>query len=529
MIMDCFFHLLPLPNKLRVHFHEFMVDVNHRLHQLKNSSAPLQADDPLLRVAKDLRAKAAVLCLDEFQVTHIADAMILKRLFENLFALGMVVVSTSNRPPCELYLGGLNRSRFLPFIDFLKEHVQVLHLETNQDFRLAKSFSFECRAFWVPPRPPATVRRHAVALASAQGCAPMTSVCIEAAPGRKLQLPAIWFGPPKPAAPESFSSSPPPPSSSSSPPPPSSLCSSGSSQLGLACFSFADLCHKPLGAEDYLSICRFVHTILLSDVPPLEDMENMPNSVRRFINLIDILYEQKVRVVFDASLPAFRLFGSPAKALELAQLYEQLWNEFERLDDAIQRLHELSGAPTRRLSQAQFCAAAAKLLKIGKGRAKALFEALNPRGSDAPEASSLHLDDIRETLVAHAKNFNIPAPTAGDEFLFSGRAGQAALPRGADAVAAADAGGAAADADAGGAAADAGGEVFRSPGGTAFADNNFAFDRTVSRIREMISAAYLHEHQKQHGLRDLHLLSCQSFLPTKEEEDLQAVPDHHIE
>ncbi|KAL8446622.1 hypothetical protein Emag_004682 [Eimeria magna] len=244
MILDAFFDCLSLKRKLRVHFHQFMLDVQQELHRIKMELPDVE--DPLFEVARKISKKAQVLCFDEFQVVHITDAMIMKRLFEGLFSLGAIVVATSNRAPQELYLGGLNRERFLPFIPLLERCCKVYHIDTKKDYSL----------FYAPPRQEKIIFEE---LEKAAG-GPLEPGEIQVAMGRTLKGPLM--------------------------------------QGGFAAFTFAELCGANVGPSDYLALASRFHTVSLRNIPDLHQMDQHPNEIRRFISLIDVLYERYLLVLF---------------------------------------------------------------------------------------------------------------------------------------------------------------------------------------------------------------------------------------
>jgi cell division protein ZapE len=253
MLMDEFFAVAVPERKRRAHFHEFMADVHERVHLARQSS---KNGDPIAAVAAEIAAETQLLCLDEFMVTDITDAMILSRLFGRLFENGLVLVATSNSPPEELYKDGLNRALFLPFIELLKRRAEIVHLVAATDYRLEKLG--EAPVYVTPLGPAAdaaldriwhrltgTDRGHPVKLAMK---------------GRSIAVPQA--------------------------------------EMGVARFSFADLCEKPLGASDFLKIARTFHTVLVDHVPVLKDGER--NAARRLISLIDTFYDNRVKLVVSA-------------------------------------------------------------------------------------------------------------------------------------------------------------------------------------------------------------------------------------
>jgi len=261
MLMDMFFELLPVRRKRRVHFNDFMADVQDRIqkHRAARKNGDVKEDDPIPPVARALAEQAWVLCFDEFSVTDIADAMILSRLFSALFANGVVLVATSNVAPDDLYRDGLNRQLFLPFVGILGRHAEVLALDADKDYRLEK---LSRMPVYVTP---------ADAVADAvldQAWEAMTHgrPTVETAltvKGRQVLVPRA----------------------------------AGDA----ARFSFADLCEKPLGARDYLAIARRFSTLFIDHVPVLG--EGKRNEAKRFILLIDTLYDHHVRLVVSAEAP----------------------------------------------------------------------------------------------------------------------------------------------------------------------------------------------------------------------------------
>jgi cell division protein ZapE len=258
MLMDLFFEAAPVARKRRVHFHAFMADVHARIHAWRQELklGKVKGEDPIAPVAEALARKAALLCFDEFAVTDIADAMILGRLFTALFAHGVVVVATSNVVPDRLYENGLNRALFVPFIQHLQSRVDVVELRSRTDFRLEK-LSGE-PVYHVPADERATQ-----------------------ALGRMFQrLTGVPKG--RPAAVEVLGRQVVVPERAG----------------GVARFRFADLCEQPLGASDYLELAREFHTLVVDGIPVMGAEKR--NEAKRFINLIDALYDQHVKLIASA-------------------------------------------------------------------------------------------------------------------------------------------------------------------------------------------------------------------------------------
>lgn len=265
MLMDMFFDALPIERKRRAHFHAFMADVHERIyrHRQKLKNGETKQADPIPPVASELFGEARLLCFDEFSVTDIADAMILARLFGELFAKGCVLVATSNVEPSELYRDGLNRGLFLPFIDLLKANTEIVSLDTDTDYRLKKT---DAHPVWLAPIGPETEAAMDRAWYVETGGAPVVSTEI-GRKGRRIPVPAA----------------------------------AGHS----ARFAFADLCAQPLGAADYLAILSQYRTIFLDHVPHLGP--HLRNETKRFIILVDALYDQGARLFASASAEPQRL------------------------------------------------------------------------------------------------------------------------------------------------------------------------------------------------------------------------------
>jgi cell division protein ZapE len=266
MLMDLFFEALPVRRKRRVHFHAFMADAHERIHEWRSrlKRGEVTGDDPIGPVAEALAEEAWVLCFDEFTVTDIADAMILGRLFTALFARGVVVVATSNVEPDRLYEGGLNRTLFLPFIALLKERMSEVRLDARTDFRLEKLAGSP--VFHTP----ADERSHEAlthAFRSLTGRLRGERLTLTVK-GHPVEIPQAAGG--------------------------------------VARFGFEDLCSKPLGAGDYLMIAEEFHTVILEDIPRMTIERR--NEAKRFIMLIDALYDSHVKLLASAEAEAPDLY-----------------------------------------------------------------------------------------------------------------------------------------------------------------------------------------------------------------------------
>ena len=259
MLMDMFFALAPLERKRRAHFHEFMADVHGRIHayRQKLKSGEVKEPDPVPPVAEALYREAQLLCFDEFTVTDIADAMILSRLFSALFERGCILVATSNVAPDDLYRDGLNRGLFLPFLDILKAHVDVATLDSPTDYRMEKLDSL---AVYHTPLSAEADREMDDTWAALTRGRPVAQRDLPMK-GRSIHVPRAAGR--------------------------------------VARFSFADLCEQPLGASDFLTIAEHYDVVMIDHVPLLGPERR--NATKRFIILVDALYDHGVRLVISAA------------------------------------------------------------------------------------------------------------------------------------------------------------------------------------------------------------------------------------
>ena len=278
MLMDMFFDLAPVGKKRRVHFHAFMQETHARIHTYRQQNP--KSGDPMPDIAKALAKEVQLLCFDEFQVKDIADASILGRLFGLLLDAGIIMVATSNRHPDDLYQGGLNRQRFLPFIALLKNRLAIHELGSETDYRLAR---LQARPVWFTPCGP-TARQaldeRFLSLTEGVRAAPID---IELK-GRSLPV--------RRAA------------------------------GGVARMDFAELCIAARGAADYLALASHFHTLVLDNVPKLEPQKK--NEAVRFVTLIDALYEAKVKLIASADGEPQSLYPSGDEAFEFERTVSRL-------------------------------------------------------------------------------------------------------------------------------------------------------------------------------------------------------------
>jgi cell division protein ZapE len=282
MLMDLAFEQIDVHPKRRAHFHEFMLETHHRLREARRS----EEGDPIEPVAEQIANEAKLLCFDEMQVTNPADAMILSRLFGKLLEQGVKVVTTSNRPPRDLYPGGLNRELFLPFIDLMERRMLVIKVNGPTDYRLDRLEGVE--VWHVPNGPEATA-----ALSRAffqltdypvEDRARVPFEQLDVGGGRSIYVPK--------------------------------------SLKGVAVFSFKRLCGEPRGAADYLAIARRFHTVIIVGIPVMGP--EMRNEAARFVTLIDALYEHRVKLLAAADAEPSGLYPAGDGTFEFQRTVSRL-------------------------------------------------------------------------------------------------------------------------------------------------------------------------------------------------------------
>jgi cell division protein ZapE len=290
MLMDLFFAGVPLADKRRVHFHAFMLEVHDRLEQARRSRAPA----PILEVAAAIADATTLFCFDEFEVTDIADAMILERLFTALFAAGVVVVATSNRPPEALYENGLQRDRFLPFIALLAQKLEPFELFGGRDYRLARLNGKR-------------VYHHPLGLAAHDALARAFAELTDGAAGERRSIPVKGR-----------------------------LIEIPRAARGAAWFGFADLCERPLGAADYLAIAEHFPAVIVEGIPRLAAAQR--DAARRFNILVDTLYEKKALLIASAAVPPEDIYPAGDGSFEFRRAVSRL-NEMQSADYIEARAH----------------------------------------------------------------------------------------------------------------------------------------------------------------------------------------------
>lgn len=259
MLMDLFFDIAVTKKKRRVHFHEFMADVHERVHRVRAAirDGKMNGDDPIPPVASEISGETRLLCFDEFAVTDIADAMILGRLFTKLFERGVIVVATSNVDPDDLYRDGLNRGHFLGFVELLKTRVNVVCLDARTDYRMEKLAG---APLYLAP----------LGSETDAGIDDLWRKLTHGLPAHaeELEVKGRHIPVPKTAA-------------------------------GVARFTFAELCEKPLGASDYQRLALSYHTFIVENVPVMDLPQR--NAAKRFINLIDTFYNNRNKLIVSAA------------------------------------------------------------------------------------------------------------------------------------------------------------------------------------------------------------------------------------
>jgi cell division protein ZapE len=277
MLTDMFFDTAPVARKRRVHFHSFMLEIQKRLTALRQKD---KQDDPLIRVAAEIADESWLLCFDEFHVVNIADAMILGRLFQAFFDHGVVIVATSNVAPQDLYKGGLQRERFLPFIDLIQQKLDVLDIGAGRDFRLDR---LKGDPVWHTP-----LGSEATAMLD-KAFATLTDDATPHAEEIELQGRTLIVE---------------------------------RTARGIARFIFDELCNRPRGAADFLAIASRFHTVMIDDIPQLQAAER--DAAKRFVVLVDSLYEHKVNLFASAAAEPGDLYTQGDTAFEFERTVSRL-------------------------------------------------------------------------------------------------------------------------------------------------------------------------------------------------------------
>lgn len=276
MMMDLFFATLQANSKKRIHFHDFMINAQARIeaHRKAFGAGKTKQEDPMPPVATELAKQAAILCFDEFAVNDIADAMILGRLFSGLYDAGSIIIATSNVAPDDLYKDGLNRQLFMPFVALLKENCDIFELDGDTDYRLEKisdkntGTNTTRQVYFAPLGEKNASRMNEAWQETIQGdVVKKTTLKIK---GRKIDI--------------------------------------EKTTANAAWFSFSQLCEAPLGSEDYLAIARKFSIVFIENVPLMGLDQRSP--AKRFINLIDTLYDQKIRLVMSAAASPHALYAA---------------------------------------------------------------------------------------------------------------------------------------------------------------------------------------------------------------------------
>ena len=277
MLMNLFYETSPIEDKKRVYFHQFMLDVHHFIHQTQ----ALHQDNALSLLAQNLRDEAQLLCFDEFHISNIADAVLLERLFQQLFKLGVIIVMTSNRHPNDLYQGGIQQEQVLSFAVLLQNQMQIIELNTDTDYRLRNTANKKNNYYFpLDEHAKHFIQHNYNQLTNHAKKYPAVLQLL----GRELNLSAI--------------------------------------HNDVALLSFHELCEQPLGSADYLELAQRFNAILITDIPKLTAEKR--NEAKRFIMLIDALYEHKVQLFCTAEVEANALYTEGDGAFEFKRTVSRL-------------------------------------------------------------------------------------------------------------------------------------------------------------------------------------------------------------
>lgn len=282
MLMDMFFQTVPAEKKRRVHFHAFMQEVHSRIHQIRRDRKHTKGGaDPVMVLAREISEATSLLCFDELQATDVADATLLYRLFSGLFEAGVVVVSTSNHPPASLYTGGVQRERFNKFIHLIEERMRVMPVSGPHDYRQTQMQAMQQTYYF-----PLGVKADAfISGAIARLCA-NTQPHRESIAVHGRVLPFDLY------------------------------------DNSVGRFTFGDLCEGALGAADYLALAARLDTVILTGIPALPPEKR--NEAKRFVTLIDALYEHRVKLLCTAAVPPEKIYGEGDGAFEFGRTVSRL-------------------------------------------------------------------------------------------------------------------------------------------------------------------------------------------------------------
>lgn len=281
LLMDLFFEAAPLTAKRRIHFHEFMDEVHAAIAAFRKAQEGRNGDaDPVAAAVRAVIGETRLLCLDEFQVQDITNAMLLGRLFGQLFQRGVTIVATSNTPPDELYAGGLNRQLVLPFIAELKRNVEVVRLDGPTDYRRLKFHGEHVFVFGMGERAKAAMDRLWLRITGGVEGEPAAISSL----GRTIEIPLA--------------------------------------AMGAARFSFAGLCEAPLGARDYLRLAHAYDTLMIDGVPQFSRANS--DAARRFILLVDTLYDRGIRLAASFAVPLDELGQDDRTAADFGRTVSRL-------------------------------------------------------------------------------------------------------------------------------------------------------------------------------------------------------------
>ncbi len=279
MLMNLFFDNVPINRKRRVHFHAFMQEAHRRLHELRSQTN--YEGDPVATFAREIAANTRLLCFDELQATDVVDASVIQRIFTGLFEQDVVIVSTSNHPPASLYTGGVQRERFAKLIALIDEKMDVMALSSSHDYRMTQIKSLQKRYVW-PLGAEANAFLADVIDRLTQGIPPQQDML--AVQGRTTQFTLY--------------------------------------NQSIGRFSFAELCHANMGPADYLAIAKRLDTVILTDIPALAAEQR--NEAKRFITLIDALYEHRVKLICTAAVPPEAIYAQGDGSFEFQRTVSRL-------------------------------------------------------------------------------------------------------------------------------------------------------------------------------------------------------------